>query len=221
MNKYVSGIIKVICALIILLNISVMSLHLVKTDEEEKYNKTNYISYMYDIAKYDEKEDSIIKNQEKTQEEVKVEEKPAETVAPKEETKEPETTNTQYTVLDTFMGTITGYGPDCYGCSGIGNTSSGYNLITDGIYYPDKDFGQIRIVAADKSIPCGTVVRITGLKVYEQPFLAIVLDRGGAITGTKMDLAFTTEKDPLVSQIGLSKNIQYEVLRYGGIDKKC
>lgn len=119
-----------------------------------------------------------------------------------------------YPAIETFVGNITGYGPDCYGCTGSGNTASGYN-IKNTMYYQDTTYGQLRILAADRSIPIGTIIRVSGLKVYDVPFLAIVLDRGGAITGTHMDLAFTTEKDPLVSQIGNSKNITYEVLKYG------
>ena len=116
-----------------------------------------------------------------------------------------------YPILETYEGTMTAYGADCYGCSGI--TASGYD-IRDTIYYEDKTFGTLRITAADKSIPFGTVVRIRGLKVYEKPIIAIVLDRGWLIKGTLMDLAFAEENEDIVKQIGRS-NVTYDVLRYG------
>ena len=44
-------------------------------------------------------------------------------------------------VLDKFIGTITGYGPDCYGCIGI--TSSGYD-VRNTIYYNDKTYNNLK-----------------------------------------------------------------------------
>ena len=51
-------------------------------------------------------------------------------------------------VLDKFIGTITGYGPDCDGCIGI--TSSGYD-VRNTIYYNDKTYNNVRVLSADKS----------------------------------------------------------------------
>ena len=56
-------------------------------------------------------------------------------------------------VIDKFTGTITGYGPDCYGCIGI--TASGYD-VRNTIYYNDLIFigddesrtGAVNILAA-------------------------------------------------------------------------
>ena len=62
-----------------------------------------------------------------------------------------------------------------------------------------------------------------------EPFIAIVLDRGGDVgwyrnsgsgeimfdsqKGTLFDLAFTTEKDPNI--LGKTNNVKFEVLRSG------
>ena len=108
--------------------------------------------------------------------------------------KEDEETPKEEIVLATYHGNITGYGPDCKGCSGI--TASGYN-VKNNIYYQDKEYGKIRIVAADKSLPFGSIIKITDLK-NKDDILAIVLDRGGAIGFKKkvyFDLLYKSEKD--------------------------
>ena len=120
---------------------------------------------------------------------------------------------------------MTGYGPDCYGCGG--RTSSGYDL-REKIYYDDAEYGTIRIVAADKYFPFYSIIRISNVPGME-PFIAIVLDRGGDVgwyrnsvsgeimfdsqKGTLFDLAFTTEKDPNI--LGKTNNVKFEVLRSG------
>lgn len=127
--------------------------------------------------------------------------------------------------LETFIGSLTGYGPDCYGCGG--RTSSGYDL-REKIYYDDAEYGTIRIVAADKYFPFYSIIRISNVPGME-PFIAIVLDRGGDVgwyrnsvsgeimfdsqKGTLFDLAFTTEKDPNI--LGKTNNVKFEVLRSG------
>lgn len=127
--------------------------------------------------------------------------------------------------LETFTGTLTGYGPDCVGCGG--RTSSGFDL-TKSIYYDDSEYGTIRILAADKYFPFYSIIRISNVPGME-PFIAIVLDRGGDVgwyrnsdsgeimfdsqKGTLFDLAFTTEKDPNI--LGKTNNVKFEVLRSG------
>ena len=127
--------------------------------------------------------------------------------------------------LETFTGSLTGYGPDCYGCGG--RTSTGYDL-RENIYYDDAEYGTIRIVAADKYFPFYSIIRISNVPGMES-FIAIVLDRGGDVgwyrnsesgeimfdsqKGTLFDLAFTTEKDPNI--LGKTNNVKFEVLRSG------
>ena len=102
-------------------------------------------------------------------------------------------------------GKITGYGPDCPGCSAVGNVSCrtregvNHSLTTNGVYYNDIAFGSLRILAADHSLfPCGTVVKVNNGVLNE--FYGIVLDTGYAMRnawgqGTVwMDLAFSSQE---------------------------
>ncbi len=101
-------------------------------------------------------------------------------------------------VIKSYYGPMTAYGPDCVGCIGI--TSSGYNVLNGNIFYNDKEFGNIRILAADRTLPFGTIVRINGLKKYPNGVIAIVLDRGSAIGFSKrsyFDLLYESERDTL------------------------
>lgn len=112
-------------------------------------------------------------------------------------------------VLETFDGTITTYGPDCAGCGG--KTSSGYDVRNGNIYYDDYMYGKVRIIAADKKYPLGTIIRIAAPNISSEPIIAIVLDRGGAIRGNKLDLLFPSNAESIYRQ----KNAKCEVLRYG------
>ena len=117
-------------------------------------------------------------------------------------------------VLAIYKGNITAYGPDCAGCT-TGKTASGYNVLNGNIYYNDKEYGKLRIVASDKSLPFGTIVRIKGLDITDMPILAIVLDRGGAIGFDKkvyFDLLYKSENDTLSFGI---KYATFEILRRG------
>ena len=110
-------------------------------------------------------------------------------------------------VIATYYGSLTGYGPDCYGCSGY--TSSGHNANAS-YTYNDSEYGTIRIVAADPSIPLYSVFRIT--IPGSDPFLAIVLDRGGNVgfdRGTLFDLLFPTESQAMHK----TDNVMFEQLR--------
>ncbi len=117
-------------------------------------------------------------------------------------------------VLATYHGPITAYGPDCTGCK-TGKTASGYNVLNGNIYYNDKEYGKIRIVAADKELPFGTIVRISDLDVFNEPIIAIVLDRGSAIGFKKrvyFDLLYENEKKTLFFG---KRNATFEILRKG------
>lgn len=115
-------------------------------------------------------------------------------------------------VLETFYVELTGYGPDCSGCVS-GKTASGQDVTDGKIYYDDINYGKVRIVAADKKFPFGTIVRITAPTVSETPIVAVVLDRGGKIKGNKIDLLFESEAN--TGSIGRQKNIKFEILRNG------
>ena len=115
-------------------------------------------------------------------------------------------------VLDKFTGTITGYGPDCDGCIGI--TASGYD-VRNTIYYNDKTYDKVRVLAADKSLPFGTIIKVSNLENYND-FIGIVLDRGSAISFdgfSQIDLLFESENYSY--NFGRHQNVIFEILRLG------
>ena len=131
------------------------------------------------------------------------------------------------TIKDEFLGTVTAYGPDCIGCSGI--TASGYKVgeMINGVInsttltYPDEEYGKLRILAADSTLfPYGTVIRISGEKI-EGYINGIVLDTGAAMKNALanneilIDILFASEKNNDVYEFGRQKNVKFEVLRYG------
>ena len=116
-------------------------------------------------------------------------------------------------VIETFGGTITGYGSDCTGCSN--HTASGYDIGNGNIYYSDETYGKVRIVAGDRKYPFGTIVRISPCGTFTTSFYAIVLDRGGAIGLDKeiqFDLLFENESET----IAFGQNeVTFEIMRLG------
>ncbi len=115
-------------------------------------------------------------------------------------------------VLETVVGTMSGYGLDCEGCSGV--VGARYDARGNNLRYNDPVYGECRIVAGDKKYPYGTIVRVKNSKIGT--FNAIVLDRGGDIgIGRRymFDLLFWTEKESY--DFGLSRNTTFEILRYG------
>lgn len=118
-------------------------------------------------------------------------------------------------VLSTFVGTMTAYGYDCVGCSGYVGCAP-YQWVGDGnIYYEDATYGKVRIVAADRSVPCGSILKIDSSKSDELIY-AVVLDRGGAIGFNKrvqIDLLMNNEAETIPH--GLAKGTKADILRYG------
>lgn len=136
-------------------------------------------------------------------------------------------------IINTYTGTLTGYGPDCYGCGNrVTNkvsTASGYHIanIVDGniepaftITYADSEYGEVRILAGDSTLPYKTIVRVT--VPNEEPIIGIVLDRGSTVgfencrskNGclTTFDLLYETES----SARGKLNNVVFDILRIGG-----
>lgn len=102
---------------------------------------------------------------------------------------------------------ITAYTPYCDGCIGI--TSYGYNVLNT-IYYDDEDYGMVRILAADDSVPFGSIVYF-----YDFDSYAIVLDRGGVIGSfgnAFFDLLFDSYDEAM--DFG-KKEVKYKLLRSG------
>ena len=112
-----------------------------------------------------------------------------------------------------FPGMMTSYGPDCAGCGGHSACPPRQDFRNGNIYFNDSVYGQVRILATDSSIPCGTIVKVTNPGVSAEQFYAIALDRGGAIAGGKMDLLYETES--AAASAGTQYNVTYEINRWG------
>lgn len=117
-------------------------------------------------------------------------------------------------VLETLSGKITAFTPYCNdGCSGY--TASGKFVGNGDIYYYDKEFGTVRIVAGDSSYPFGTIVRLKSVGYFGSDVYAIVLDRGGAIGKGRralFDLLFASEEN--ANNFGVTY-VDCEILRLG------
>lgn len=124
-----------------------------------------------------------------------------------------------------YVGRLTTYGGDCYGCSKTATvackTKKGkrWSLWKDGIYYTDDEYGKVRILAADLGgFPCGTMILIDNGRI--DPFLAVVMDTGGTMRQQYakgyiwMDLAFQYQGDSKGTKTG-SKNTKFTVQRWG------
>lgn len=124
-----------------------------------------------------------------------------------------------------YVGRITGYGPDCAGCSSIGNVScktkngGKHSLSKDGVYYNDEEYGRVRILAASlDGFPCGTIVQVSNSSTT---VFGIVLDTGSSMRDAWskgevwMDLAYPTENEAKYNGVISGKNIKYDVKRWG------
>lgn len=126
-----------------------------------------------------------------------------------------------------YNGIMTGYGPDCSTCSGRGYVAcrtkdkKNFNLLTDGIYYNDEEYGSARVLAADLTgFPCGTIIEVESRTLGN--FTGIVLDTGYdmrkhyALGINHFDVAYTTEKDQMVAKTtDMSGKVIYKVQRWG------
>lgn len=111
-----------------------------------------------------------------------------------------------------FNGIMTGYGPDCVGCGGKTGCPPRQNVRNGNVYFNDKDYGKINIVATDSRIPCGSILKITNSTLGKE-VTAIALDRGGAIKSTKVDFLVESEKKALTT-VGKQK-VTFEIVRWG------
>lgn len=124
-----------------------------------------------------------------------------------------------------YTGRLSGYGPDCPGCSKVGNvacyTREGkkHSLVHDGIYYTDTEYGQVRILsAAREKFPCGTIIKIDNGVV--EPYFAVVLDSGASMVkawkngSVWIDLAYGSSAEARAGNTS-GKNVQFSVQRWG------
>lgn len=119
--------------------------------------------------------------------------------------------NDPYATKDTFTGQLTGYAHDCPLCGGTLACAPNYNVRDRRDYYPDKQYGTVKIVASSKNLPCGTIIRFNKPSLSSDPIYAIVLDRG--VPGNNLDLLVSTE-EYAIKYIGRS-TVTYDVLRTG------
>lgn len=212
-----------------ILIVSVISFNLYTTNTTEvvfkqttNNNKYDYIAYNEIIEEeYEIEEETIeVKIDETLPEKTEVKKEVVTVIEKKEPIKEKikkeeVKVDNSNKIIETLNGSMSGYGPDCYGCTS-NRVASGYYVGEGNIYYNDNTYGKIRIVAGDKKYPLGTIVKIGSSNVSSEPIIAIVLDRGGNIGINKkftFDLLFATEKE--ASKYGVSKNIKFEILRLG------
>lgn len=121
----------------------------------------------------------------------------------------------------TFTGRLTTYGGDCTGCgggsasgiklsakTGVNNTNSPFFTYKGKKYY---------CLAADRSIPFGTVIKITNHRLkLPGTIYGIVVDRGGAIKGNKIDIFKGSEKGGKQYFKGpTSNNAKFEIVSIG------
>lgn len=124
-----------------------------------------------------------------------------------------------------YVGKLSAYGPDCAGCSKVGNvacyTREGkkHSLKYDGIYYNDYQYGEVRILsAAREKFPCGTIIQIDNGKV--EPYYAVVLDSGASMVnawkkGTVwIDLAYGSSAAARAGNTSGS-HVKFSVQRWG------
>lgn len=107
-----------------------------------------------------------------------------------------------------FKAKLVHYGPDCVSCGGhLG--CNGQNAKNGNIYYNDKEFGKIRIVAASTLLPCGSILQIN-LDAYDNMYV-IVLDRG--VDSSMIDLLKESQRSK--SPVRTVNNVVFDIVRYG------
>lgn len=118
-----------------------------------------------------------------------------------------------------FSGKLTTYGGDCAG--GNGTSSSGISL-SPKTGVQGSNSAKLTIngqsyycLAADPSIPFGTVIEITNHNLgIESTAYGIVVDRGGAITKNHIDIFNGTEAGKYFKG-GMSKDAQFRIISVG------
>jgi hypothetical protein len=133
----------------------------------------------------------------------------------KEEEKPVEKPQSNGTVLGSYKikGDLTGYSADCPACYGTLACKPSYKVYKNGVVtYPDKEYGNVRIVAThQKNLKCGSIIKFNLSTISKEPVYAIVLDRG--VLGTDVDL-LVENSSVAYNKVGRRK-ITYEVVRIG------
>ena len=142
------------------------------------------------------------------------------------------------TVGSEFYPKFTTYGVDCDGCymseDGIGGTSVGVSIGLHSVRQPNGvmqdgiTYAGYYVVAADPSIPLCSILTVydhgfsgEGLEIGV-PFKAIVLDRGGAIKGARLDLFKGSEEVYQLQRDFSYTNPRVVIERVGGrVGRAC
>ena len=118
-----------------------------------------------------------------------------------------------------FTGRLTTYGGDCAGGNGTSSTGIKLSPITgvQGSNSPKLTYNgrSYYCLAADPSIPFGTIIEISNHNLsIESTAYGIVVDRGGAIKGNKIDIFNGTEAGKYFTG-GTSNNTQFRIVSVG------
>ena len=118
-----------------------------------------------------------------------------------------------------FTGRLTTYGGDCAGGNGTSSTGIKLSPITgvQGSNSPKLTYNgrSYYCLAADPSIPFGTIIEISNHNLsIESTAYGIVVDRGGAIKGNKIDIFNGTEAGKYFTG-GTSSDTQFKIISVG------
>lgn len=181
----------------------------------KKLSTSIFINYKEEEKKqkkeYEQEKQEIEEENKSNQEQEKI------TISPKDKEEKKELLSTSVVeeikndVIASYSGSISFYNANCVGCSGI--TSTGIDVSDGRLYYQDKTYGNVRIIAAGNEIKKWSIVRIKNSSLGKDS-LAIVLDRGGDIgQGKKFIIDVLTNSNE--NKGGVEKNITVEVIREG------
>ena len=121
-----------------------------------------------------------------------------------------------------YSGTLTAYGPDCVGCTGVlacPNKAGKWLNLYDSATYVDETYGEVNILAATRDVfPCGTIIEISNDNMDK--VIGVVLDTGYQMRKMWNEksyiwIDFATEQDGQNALKYTDHNTNYKVKRWG------
>ena len=220
--SYLSIAMNLMICLLLVFNLAIFHIDIKRYSSFVEYDATTYVSYnkkevLEEVVVVEKEIEKTETESNQSSPEISRKDEPKEVIEVSESEDQEESSSKEptETILETYQGVLSGYGPDCLGCTS-NKTASGYYIGEGNIYFNDPTYGTVRIVSGDSKYPFGSIVRISNTTISTEPILAIVLDRGGSIGIDKkiqFDLLFATERD--ASPLGLNYNVTFEILRLG------